>query len=565
MKKYLKNKDGMALPTVLAIMVILTILGTALAMFAYNSYVTVRWVNDEKKAYYLSKAGVEAAAYAYQDAVAKTSSKYSDISKVAEFSDIDKLVAIAEDSDAIITTNKVYMIYDKTPETEDTMWNGISFTANADVSGDTNCIGYFEVEIGTGTDVVSSRDTEGNKIDSDVKVRVFRSTAVVNDKTQVSTGYIIPPENASSLKLYDENGYWTQNGVSPEEAETSGTGGKFIKKTERINYDIDYELKEVKGNFFQRIIARIQNGRIKLIYRTFTNIFGTGRDVDTYFKQSEGNIILSKPDKSRYIKTNDNKDNFYIFATTGNLFLKDVGLQVTPTKDNYATIGLFADQIVIDDDIIMELYYTNPDSLLGNSNAGAIVEMLGRRYRLGTVVLGDANTMSTTRRDKLPVSKGGLQVNGQAAPANKVYFNGNVLLKIYTQGAATETYRVFNAGDMAYFCGSYSESGTGGQESTGIDLVKYFIDAVLTESDGHIYGENLKKKMRKINELYYGGNDPTYITEDTRLIRKIDVQYDAKGEITVDKGYGSVLDIIQPSETGSSSIVWGLPRKGCNF
>ena len=138
---------------------------------------------------------------------------------------------------------------------------------------------------------------------------------------------------------------------------------------------------------------------------------------------------------------------------------------------------------MIDGDITMEVYYTNPNSLLGGGLT-ATLEMIGNRFRLGTVILGDASKLGTDRRDPVPLNKGGLQYNGATVPANKVYFNGNVYVKIYTQGGSTETYRVFNAGDMAYFYGSYTVTGNAGSEpveSRGIDLLKYFIDAVLEE------------------------------------------------------------------------------------
>ena len=86
MKKYLKNKEGMALPMVLIIMTVLSLFATGLALYAHNSYLSVRWMNEEKRAYYLARAGVEAASYAYQNAVTKTSANYDNLEKYANFS-----------------------------------------------------------------------------------------------------------------------------------------------------------------------------------------------------------------------------------------------------------------------------------------------------------------------------------------------------------------------------------------------------------------------------------------------------------------------------------------------
>ena len=97
-------------------------------------------------------------------------------------------------------------------------------------------------------------------------------------------------------------------------------------------------------------------------------------------------------------------------------------------------------------------------------------------------------------------------------------------------------------------------------EAKGVDLLKYFVDAVIAEKDGYNYGEALKKKMRRINELYYGGEDSSYFTNNTVLVRKIQVDYNANGQVKVDGGYGTVMDIIQPSPTDSTSLTWGRPR-----
>lgn len=564
MKKYLKNRDGMALPMVLLLMVVLSMFATAMAMYAYNSYVSVRWMNDDKRAYYLSRAGVEAASYSYQNAVTKTSGFFNDINQYSLFTNIDKFVAVSQDSDAIIKTNRIYLVYSSTTENDGTMWEGLSFSSDSSVASSENCIGYFEVELGNGVDQISVGEASGSTVLQDVDVKVFRSTAVCNGRTQVSMGYVSPPENLASSNLYNNYGYLTTEGVTKEEADKNGSQGKFIKTDKWISYDMNISSSD------DGFISRIFKGIIKSVYKAFN---GEGRTVSMYVKTAEGNLVLSKPTTAKYIKTNDDKDNFYIFATTGNLFLEDVGLQVTPTKDHYASIGLYGDQIIVDGDITMEVYYTNPDALLGDKLTSTL-EAIGRRFRLGTVVLGDASLVGTSRRDPVPIDKGGLKCDGESVPANKIYFNGNVFIKLYTQGGSTETYRVFNAGDMAYFYGGYTAGSVSadtanqtGEDVTvrGIDLVKYFVDAVIAKKDGHVYGEALVKKMKKINELYYGSSESSYFTDDNVLIRKINVDYSNNGQVTVDGGYGSVMDIIQPSPIDSSTLTWGKPRKGSVF
>ena len=360
------------------------------------------------------------------------------------------------------------------------------------------------------------------------------------------------------MELYDDKGYLFTTGVTKEEAEKNGTNGQFIKTDKYISYDT--KIEDAGDGFFTRLFKGIIKGIFKALKQD-------GRNISLFVKTGEGNVVLSKPENSKYIKANPNKDNFYVFATTGNLFLDNVGIESIPTKGYYSSIGLYGDQIVIDGDITMEVYYTNPNSLLGDRLTSTIA-MIGNRFRLGTVVLGDASALGTDRQDPVPPNKGGLQYSGDSVPANKVYFNGNVYVKIYTQGGSTETYRVFNAGDMAYFYGGYTITGKAGSDEVqakGVDLLKYFIDAVLADKDGFKYGEALKQKLRKVNELYYGGTEASYFTENTVLVRKIQVDYNANGQVKVDGGYGTVMDIIQPSPTDSTSLTWGRPRGGDVF
>lgn len=563
MNKYLNDKKGMALPMVLIIMTILMILGTGLAVIAYNSYVSVRWMNAEKKAYYLSRAGVEAAAYAYQNATTKTSAHYGKLDEYASYSEFDKLVTVSENGTKL-TTNRVYLCYTTSDINEGTTWDGLAFKTYASESealADEGYIGYFEVEIGEGIDKVSV-EAEGQQTEQDVKVKVFRCKAVCGDRTNVMFGYIVPPESSTSLQLYDDDGYLSTDAVTKEEAKANGSGGKFIVTNKTIVYNTD--ITDPNDSW----LTRFFKGVVKAVFDFFNE---TTRDIPMYFKTSEGNVILTKPANSKNIKVNPDKDNFYVFATTGNLFLENTGISATPTKGYYASIGLYGDQIVVDGDITMEVFINNPDSLLPDA-IQTTMDTIGNRFRLGTVVIGDASSLGTSRVDPVPVSKGGLKYNGNSVPANKIYFNGNVYVKIYTQGAATETYRVFNAGDMAYFYGAYSAQGKLSEEAfetRGLDLLKYFVDAVLAEKDGHVYGEALKRKMREINELYYGGVDSSYFTNDNVFVRKIQVEYDASGNVYVDKidgvQYGSVDNILQPDGTDSSSIVWGRPRGGDVF
>lgn len=573
MKKYLKNREGMALPMVLVLMTIVMVLAAAMGMFAYSSYTSVRWMRAEKRAYYLAKAGVEAAAHAYQNAVSKTSGAYDDLGRYGEFTNIDKFVAVSEDSSARITTNRVYLTFSSSSDNDGTLFERLAFKAYTpeQAASDTNIIGYFDVEIGNGTDYVKIKNSDGTEGKQEVAVKVIKATAVCDDRTQVSFGYISPTETVSPNVLYNEEGYLSRDGISKEDAGKVGAANdKFIKTTGKIRYD------EIDVGDESNPWARFFKGAIMWVFKMFNQ---TERTYDVFTKTSDANMVLQKPAKSQDLKTNDDVDNFYIFATAGDLFLDNVGLEVTPTKGEYASIGLYGDEIVVDGDITMEVFYTDTDGIFN----GSIINTIANRYRLGTVVIGDATMVGPERTDPVPVSKGGLQYKGHSVPANKIYFNGTVYVKIYSMGGKTETYRVFNAGDMAYFYGGYSTSGTLDNktvETRGVDLLKYFIDAVLCEKDGHVYGEALKKKMKSINDLYYGTNNTgnaskgydngsEYFADGTVLVRKINVKYSTNGLVKVDeidgKQYGSVMDIMQPSPIDVSTITWGKPRGATDF
>lgn len=602
-KSSLKSKDGMALPMVLVVMLILTMFGTALYMLAWNSFMTVRYMNDQKKAYYYARAGVEFAAYAYQVADAQAADTASDASKLIAFSN-------TTNANAKINTNTVYVVPSEGEGTG--KWKGLSFSATPT----SNAIGEFTVEIGNGIDYVDVTDSNGVTTKTSNPVKAFRAQAksYISDLeidsdgnvtnagsmetvTQYASAYLSSAETAKPLSFYDENGVLSTGSYTSSDVEAGTvTSNDKLTKFLRVHKDIDISGSDIKPSsdrrfFLFRLLEILRKSIIKSIFEA---IYGSKVPIDIYIKTADGNLILSSPTSSDFIKTRDKEHNYYIFATPEDLFLSDCGLNVVPTKGYYNSVGLYGDEIVIDGDIIMGVYYVKTSGF--GSNVNAIIQTLGNRYRLGTVMLGEGSNGLTAREDPVPVDEGGLKFGGVTVPANKVYFNGNVYVKIFNQGGSTETYRVFSAGDMAYFYGGYTESGSvdgANVEAKGIDLLKYFLDAVIDQKEGFHYGSSLIEKAKTINELYYMGTvsdaayaansdtytesgsendyqfregDPTpYFNDKNVLVRKIQVEYKNNGEITVDGGYGSVLDLVQPSNIGATNIKWGIPEGGSVF
>lgn len=593
MKKYLDNKKGMAMPMVLIIMVILTLFATALALYANSSLKSVRWMSDEKKAYYLAQAGVEAANQAYQNLLAVE----RDPNGAVGFEDEEKAAAIAlvqesETKDAsgkktkVLTTAPVYLAYNDSDGTNaGTLWEGLHFTQTNPGEA---AIGTFTVEIGNGKDtVITGTDSNGNKIESEIDVKVYRSVATVGSISREVYAYITPAEFATETQLYNEDGVLNKVTDAIKESSTAGTPKTYTDPAVTNGFDkvtVDrfdpQRVSEIQGGGIGNFFKRLANGIIMII---FNAIFGDKyeRPYATYLKTSEGNLVLTKPANADVISCNENEDNFYVFGTAKNLFLQNTGIDATPTKGYYAAIGLYGQDIVVDDDITMYAYI--PKRNLGGLPIDfftTLISTFGNRYRLGTVVIGNGSKLAPSKLDSRTGNEGGLKIesisSNEKLPVNRVFFNGNVYLKVEEQGSGVETFRVFESGDIAYFYGMYnlndssSESVYEGKEIAGIDLTKFFIDAVIAHADGYNnYSDRTIQKLRRVKELYYGGDDAnyeSYVTSNNVLIRKLGITYESTGLAVVDGGKGTLDDLIQPTTTGNNGdIIWGRPKGGDVF
>lgn len=580
MKKYLNNKNGMALPMVLIIMAILMTFATSLALFAYDSLLSVKWMSNEKKAYYLSRAGIEAASYAYQ--VASTgSTDYRDKSNLDSLDSLSKVVAAAKagapvangtEYSAPVKSNTIYAYY-TTDDQEGNRFSGIQFKANGNLNDD-YCIGSFVVEIGKGIDLRQYKAPSGDTYEqSTLDVVAFRCTASCGDDSnrryRTTYAYISETESASRKLLYDDYGV-----LKPE---------SFTKEPEvKINLNTGETNYSTNGTGVLGFIQNINNFFKGLFKQLLINILGgPTKKIQPYSFAHSGSLILDTPLKAKTIKApgtviekNDNVvDHLYVVQTSENLFVK-AGIDASAEKTGFTAIGLYGDQIVVDGDITMEVYITNPDGILANNPLTLTIAQ--SRFRIGTVIIGNA-TESGRQTDPVGGIKYVDDKGKTVVPdgVNKIFFNGNVNLKVYTQGSNTQTYRVFSAGDIAYFYGSYTTAagqqtvdGTTQQGgSKGIDLLKFFIDASLADLEGFKQNDATKRKLEQIKKLYYASDDSTnyepYVTGDgkTVLMRKIIVEERNDGYY-VDGSKSNIKEIIQPSEGAGAKITWGRPRHG---
>ena len=620
MKKYLKNNQGMALPMVLLIMLILTILAAALGTYASQSFRSVKYMNAQKQAYYLARAGVEAGAFAYQSASTKTTSAFNDYN-IGNYNGVDSIVSVLQDvkftvnndgtvssSAGKVTSNKVYLRYTDSDVNDDTMWDGLEFItvdAGSSLPVGSDIIGYFTVEAMGAQNMVKQNkvddngnevlDAQGNPVKEEVPMPVieFRSTAVCFDSSKnevknVVHGFVYPADSIGGdggKKIYNSNGLLSQS-----ENDFSNV------ETEILTVNATDGPTEPSGpGFLNRVVyyaKRLWNGVIKTIFG-WLYPGGWTTTVEGYQYVSGGDLIFLKPDNSDTIKIHTDENNIYSFTTSGNMYIR-AGFDVIPSKGCFSTIGLFGKDIVIDGDIKLGVYINNPDLALGGLSN--IISTFGNRYRLGTVIIGSGSKSGGNYEEYLDTDKGGIttQDGGSIKNANRVFFNGNVTLTVYMQGSTTETYRIFSAGDVCLFNGLYanddSVDATSDNQARGIDLVKFFVDAVV-DGDPQFshYGDAVAERLEAVRDTYYGDpenkenpGEPSYIKKDgntiiARPLRKINVNHNAAtsdgtnmlidGRNISDKfGNYYLWEYISPdAPSETSNINWGKPLRPANF
>lgn len=605
MKKYLKNNEGMAMPMALIIMLILTMLASSLILYANQSFRSVKYMDAQKQAYYLARVGVEAGAYAYQNASLKTSSAYDNFT-TSSYNGIDAVVSVLQDAtdangDLVsnpgkVTSNKVYVKYDAPSSNADSIWKGLKFVAEGTEGFDataSDVIGYFTVEASAAANTILQEteevDEDNNpiKVETDIPVVEFRSTAVCfddngNELKNVVSGFVYPAEKVDSTKIADDNGV------------LSTTADDFTDHvTETITIDSGGTVTSNKGDgFFKRIatfLKQLWNGIVKLIYTAITGNDSFTTNVEIYQYLNGGDLIFSAPKNSDTYTLPDFPSGTsayaYAFASSETLFL-NAGLDVTTGKGEYATVGLFGKDIVVNGDIKMAVYVNNPDAALGGLSN--IISTFGNRYRLGTVVIGSGSKSGGNFAEYLNVTnptkpayvgitdETGAKVNN----ANRIFFKGNVTVTVYMQGSSAETYRIFDAGDVCLFDGWYeNQTGDSSEEPTyGVDLLKFFVDSVVDGDPKYAhYGEAVRKNLEAVREFYYG-DQASYITKDedgnviTRPLRVIEVDYnssldstgmDIDGKLITTEVNGTKLlrYIQEPIVSSSSNINWGQPTK----
>lgn len=523
MKKRLKQNGGFALTAVIALLFILSLMGTAMYAYTMTSLRTVRFLSDRKKAEYLAQAGAEASAYAYQLAV---NNRGSD-SDVNEF-----IVETSEDGDKI-ETNKIYLIWNRAASPA-----AYQYVTEAGLAActDKEIIGYYQVEI---TNIVETKKGKFLKTETkpDGSGIIAEEEVEMIDKQRrfVSKGYAVKGNDINDV---------VPATVTARISEPVQGLGTF--------YDNDGANAGIIDPISNDEFTKLGTVRLPSNLSLKTKHFGTftinigERSTPAKLGYSSGNLILNAPTTGT-IKMKQNQDNIVSFVGMRDLFV-NTNIDVTPTKKNYNIMFLKGNNIVINGDIEIFAYgfYRNTLTKLG-ANLGMIGDAIRGKYRFSTVVLGTPNSETAAITDPINNSVYSLGRCG------KVFFGGDVYVNIEMPNVGVYRYKAFSAGDVYYFDDNAPQN-TGSENEYGIDLLKYFLDYSIATNK---YSKNVLNRFADLIEIYYqtaDGDTPTqYVTGDgagnitKNLMRKIDVDNNARDT------YSS---IIPPDPTDSSSLMW---------
>lgn len=521
MKTRLKQNSGFALTIVIALLFILSLMGTAMYAYTMTSLRSVRFLSDRKKAEYLAQAGAEATAYAYQLAV---NNKGAD-EDVNEF-----IVETSKDGD-VIETNKIYLIWNKSVDpaayqyvTED----GLNLCTDKDI------IGYYQVEITNSVEIKKGKflkteknpDGSGVEAEEEVEMKdkkrrfVSHGFAVVgNDINNVvpatATARISEPVQGLGT-FYDNDG--SKAGIINPKNDAFTKLGMVTTPSKLV-----YNTKHL-GSFELEIAAR-----------TTPAMLG----------YSSGNLVLNAP-KTGTIKFEQNQDNIVSFVGMRDLFI-NTDIDVTPSRKCFNVMFLKGNNIVINGDIEIYAYgFYRKTKLQSTENFNKFKEAIKGKYRFSTVVIGTPNPKVATIAD--PISNNIYNIGR----CGKVFFGGDVFINIEMPNVGVYRYKAFSAGDVYYFDDDAPRNSKSENEY-GIDLLKYFLDYSIATKK---YSQNVLNRFEDLIEIYYqySGESPTqYVVGDgngnitKNLMRKIDVDKNVKDT------YSS---IIPPDPSDSTGLMW---------
>lgn len=581
MKTKLKQNGGFAIVSVVFLLFVLSLMGTAMYMYSVTSLRSVRFLSDRKKAEYLAQAGVESASYAYQLAVSASGSNAA----------ANTLISSTNSEGASMQSNQVYLVFDRS-EPDNNHYKYVKGSSIGSYTDD-QIIGYYDVTVTSAVDIsvanLLEEDTTSASGVTSYPVEIKESQRIIEAHGHVGRAgaggvgatkkaYLSEPVQALG-KFYNDDGI-IDGGVTNQ------------KKT--IKYDDNGTEKSV-----QVPIAKNDNFNVLGTYSTgttlmikislFNNIPFIGKyigiensypitlnqqTVPILMAYTTGNMIMNQPTAGT-ITFKPNQSNMVSFIGKQNIFI-NTNIDVTPSKTCFNVMYLRGDTIVLNGDVEIYVYgFTrSSSSLLGRlfgQNMTSMYQAIAGNYCWSTVVIGTPNPETSTVSDPVhqaiytlapTISSSGVTMPSQGGygKCGKIFFGGNVFVNIQIPNVGNYRYKAFNAGDTYYFDDNLPQS-VGTKEGYGIDLFKYFIDYSIATKR---YSDNVLSRFTEVMAMYYSTTDKT---PTTYVIGTDDgvITYNAMRKIERDPYSGAFTysadtfkSLVPPDPTDGSSLTWVL-------
>lgn len=566
MKNKMKDNSGFALVGVLVLLMVLSLMGTAMYSYSISSLRSVRFSSEAKKAEYLAKAGVEAAAYAYQSAI-----NQADGTGTAKQKALSAFIDDMGENGQTAESSPVYLAWNKTAK---------EYQFLSDKPTDTELydyVGYYTVVMETVQLEYTNpyADANATKEERTIMGHAKQFQAVghsgKNNAVASAKGYIPDPSIGSSM------GYYNEKGIIQYPSGANNSNPDTVEPYSKVGSTETIEIKRAYTTRFFRWLTGNETFNIGSIQYT------------PYVAAAAGNMILSHPkdensDTIRFpqsrAEANGGADsgffrqrtNSVAFASREGVFVQ-ANLDTTPTYGNFNAVYLVGKDIVINGNIEMYAYCipTNANQTL----IWSIFNTLSGGFGVGKVIVGVPTETSESGGGNVPTAPYSGKVLSEANfdTAGKIYFGGNVTVTIEVANEGKHRYRAFKAGDVYYYDaeakvvtsnGMQETSQAGSKNVYGVDLLQYFLEKSIVDSENatgdntkFVYGAKTVQRFKKILEFYYkdysGSESGTY--SPTLYTGSSSSDINAMYVVPTDE-VSRYTELVPPDPFGASTLVW---------
>lgn len=309
MKKILRDQSGMALPTVLGIMLVVAILATGMFYFSYNE-LNFSTINKEQgQAQYLAKAGVEIAAKAFPGVSGKFFDETTESGGTAQPVTATLYLHDGEDGEPVLNS----------------------------VSDDNK--GEIAIKVTRETRQIENSTGSGTGSTEDVKVWAYEAVATVDGATAKAKGFTLPTAKATT-KLGESSG--------------SGSGTVVTEKNMHLNWVnqngvAEKNLKNEAGN--KDVYQDGQSINVGGITGIINGWLGTNfGDIKTYATVYNGVVSVDEDDlKTGKISVESSWDK-QIFIWAAPAVVVEPQLDLRGAK-SIGGLAITANTIIFDDEV----------------------------------------------------------------------------------------------------------------------------------------------------------------------------------------------------------------------